>query len=391
MDRIIFLLAFMTALSPISTDMYLPAIPELQRIWNQPLVVINLTLVAFFATYCLFLLVYGPVSDRVGRKRPLMVSFTLYIAASLLCALSPCIEWLIAARILQGAGAASGAALSLAITKDLYDGIQRQKIFAQLGIIIGIAPMLAPTLGGLVLKWLTWEWIFVLQALCGCIVLVGIMRMPETLREPSSTGVWELAGKYAALFRNKRYMTLTVVVSTMSLCIFSFIAGSATMYINGFGVDETTYGYFFAFNGTALIIAPLLLTRFAGTFKHTTIMRMASFGILCAGIWMIFDWTSGPWRLALPMWCASFCFSLTRPVTNHLILEQVDRDTGTASSFMTFLYFLIGALAIWVISLDWKEPMKVMGIINMIVGGAALVFWIGWTKVMGTKTKPFQR
>ncbi|MGX9364946.1 multidrug effflux MFS transporter [Desulfoplanes sp. PS50] len=385
MDRIVFLLAFITALSPISTDMYLPAVPELQRIWNQPLVIINLTLVAFFATYCLFLLVYGPLSDRFGRKRPLLVSLSLYIVASLLCALSPGIKWLIAARILQGAGAAAGNALTLAITKDLYEGIQQEKVFAYLGVIIGIAPMLAPTLGGLVLRWFTWEWIFIFQACCGVIAMIGIARMSETLREPSRTGVRELIGKYAILLRNRRYLFLTLAVALMSFSMFSFIAGSASMYIAGFGVNETTYGYFFAFNGTALILAPLLLTRFAGTFSATQIMRFAALGILCAGAWMVVEWNTTPWRLALPMWCVSFCFSLSRPISNHLILAQVDRDTGTASSLMIFLYFLTGSMAIWLISLDWKNPIAVMGIMNVIVGGMALIFWIAWTKLVGKR------
>ena len=121
MTRMIFLLSLLAAFPPLSTDMYLPAIPQLIEQWNQPLMMVNLTLICFFLTYCLFMLVYGPVSDRFGRRRPLMVGIGIYVIASFMCTLAGDVFTLIAARVFQASGAASASALSLAMCKDLFE------------------------------------------------------------------------------------------------------------------------------------------------------------------------------------------------------------------------------------------------------------------------------
>ena len=124
-NRLLFLLALLSAFPPLSTDMYLPAIPLLQKAWHQPLAVVNLTLVGFFVGYCVFLLFYGPLSDRFGRRPLLLVGIGVFILASLLCALADNVISLIVFRVLQAAGAASASALALAISKDVYQGYER--------------------------------------------------------------------------------------------------------------------------------------------------------------------------------------------------------------------------------------------------------------------------
>jgi DHA1 family bicyclomycin/chloramphenicol resistance-like MFS transporter len=174
MNRIILLLALLTAFPPLSTDMYLPAIPLLQKQWHQPLVTVNLTLIGFFVTYCIFILIYGPISDQFGRRRPLMTGIGIYIAASLLCALSTGIGMLIAARVLQAAGAAAASALGLAMCKDLFDGSSRARIMAHIAVIMALAPMLAPIIGSWVLYLTSWPWVFVFQAAMGAAAFAGV-------------------------------------------------------------------------------------------------------------------------------------------------------------------------------------------------------------------------
>jgi DHA1 family bicyclomycin/chloramphenicol resistance-like MFS transporter len=147
--RIFLLLVLLTAFPPLATDMYLPAIPMLQERWEQPLMVINLTLVVFFLSYCVFLLIYGPLSDRFGRRPPLLGGIGLFVMASVLCSFADSALTLIVARVFQAAGAASATSLALAITKDIYTNNERIRILAWMGVIMPLAPAVAPILGGL--------------------------------------------------------------------------------------------------------------------------------------------------------------------------------------------------------------------------------------------------
>ena len=143
--RMVPLMALLTAFPAFSTDMILPAIPALAVMWNKPLAVVNLILICFFVTYGFFLLFYGPISDRYGRRRPLIVGISLYIFASMLCAVANSAAMLIAFRILQAAGAAASASLSMAITKDIFSGKERERILAYIAVIMALAPCLLYT------------------------------------------------------------------------------------------------------------------------------------------------------------------------------------------------------------------------------------------------------
>src|SRR6056297_1504117 len=181
MKKWIGLLALLAAFPALSTDMYLPAIPSLARKWQQPLWIINLTLVCFFLTYSLFLLVYGPVSDRFGRKPLLKTGITVFILASFMCALAPDVFSLISFRILQAAGGACASSLALAVSRDVFDVKQREKVLAYIGVVVALCPMIAPMIGGWVLVFLSWRWVFVILGMAGAVALAGVLKMPETL------------------------------------------------------------------------------------------------------------------------------------------------------------------------------------------------------------------
>lgn len=167
---------------------------------------VNLTLVGFFISYCVFLLFYGPLSDRFGRRPLLLVGIGIFILASLLCALADNVVSLIFFRVLQAAGAASASALALAISKDVYDVHERERILAYIGVIMALAPMLAPVFGGWVLTWFSWRWVFVIQGAIGTTAWIGVFRMPETLKTPVAAGALQTAGIYLQLLGNRRYM-----------------------------------------------------------------------------------------------------------------------------------------------------------------------------------------
>ncbi|TKB23669.1 multidrug effflux MFS transporter [Desulfopila sp. IMCC35006] len=375
MKKKIALLALLAAFPPLSTDMYLAAIPLLVQSWQQPLAVVNLTLIGFFVTYCGFLLFYGPLSDRYGRRPPLLAGIGLYIFASLLCALADNVFLLIVGRILQGAGAASASAISFAICKDLFEGSLRQRVFLQLGVIVAAAPMLAPIIGGWIIVSLSWHWVFVLQAMMGTIAATGVWCMHETLEKPSTDNLRRVFKSYVRLLGNKQFFLLTVALAILGTPFFAFIAVSSDIYINLFGYSAREYGFFFAGNASAFMLAPLVFSRTARHLPLTLLLPVSYLGVLLASFLLLFADTSHAFTLAVPMWFLTFFFAFGRPPGNNLILEQVDEDVGAASSLMVFVFFVTGSCSMWFISLGWQNTVLVMGVLGVCSAGLTLAGW----------------
>lgn len=376
MLRTLSLLSLLTAFPPLSTDMYLPAIPHLKQLWDQPLMTINLTLICFFLTYCFFMLVYGPVSDRFGRRRPLLVGVGIFIVASGMCALTGGIYTLIAARIFQASGAAAASALSLAMCKDLFESRQRARIMAYIAVIVALAPMLAPIIGGWVIHFSSWRWVFVLQGIMGVIAWIGVFRMAEPLKHMQKISAKAAVTVYLSLFRNRRYAGLMLAMSLLILPVFGFIAGSSDIYMTRFGLSERQFGYFFAFNALAFMCGPMAFSRLSVFFSTQSLLTWAFGGIMASGLVMVLIPHPGPWSLALPMWGISFFLGMSRPPSNNLILDQVDRDVGAASALTIFTFMTIGALSMGLISLAWTDKITVIGTLGAIVGAATLAFWL---------------
>ncbi len=370
------LLALLSAFPPLSTDMYLPALPLLQKMWQQPMSVVNLTLSGFFIGFCFSMLLYGPLSDKYGRKPPLIAGIVLYIASSILSGFVSDIYYLICLRVLQGVGASSGVVISMAITKDLYDGEQRQRILAYMAVIMALAPMLAPVFGGLIMTYFSWHWVFFVQAGMGTIAIAGLTWLKEPLEETEDISILATMGLYLKLFRNRGYIGLVLLFSIIVLPHFSFIGSASSIYITHFGTSEQVFSYFFAFNAIAIMTGSFVCARIQRHLASEKILTISFAGILVAGLFMYSDVVTGPWGLALPMAIASFCFGLSRPPSNHLVLQQVDHGAGTASSLMVFLYFIVAAFAMWFISLEWTSTIHVIARMAIYAGGFALVTWL---------------
>lgn len=380
MLRTILLLALLTAFPPLSTDMYLPALPLLQAQWNQPLVVVNLTLICFFLSYCLFMLIYGPVSDRFGRRRPLLTGIGIYVIASMICALCNSVYTLIAARILQASGAAAASALSLAMCKDLFAAKHRERILAHVAVIMALAPMLAPIIGGWMIHFLSWQWVFVAQAAMGTVAWVGVYHMAEPLKTFTRISPVEAARVYLRLFRNRRFAGLLLSLSLLIVPFFGFIAGSSDIYISRFGMEARQFGYFFGFNAIAAMFGPIAFSRLSKRFTSETLMTAAFVGITVSGYLMALLPHHSPWSLALPMWSLSFFFGLCRPPSNNLMLEQVDRDVGAASALIIFTFMTIGAFGMGLISLEWSDKITVLGILGGGAGTLTLTVWLRYKR-----------
>ncbi|WP_410509555.1 multidrug effflux MFS transporter [Methanosarcina hadiensis] len=369
------LLALLTAFPAMSTDMILPAVPSLAEMWNQPLSVINLILVCFFVTYGFSLLFYGPISDRFGRRRPLLAGLSVYIAASMLCAFATNAPMLIGFRILQAAGAAASSSISMAMTKDIFSGHERERILAYTAVIMALAPMIAPVLGGWILTDFSWQWIFLIQAVMGVIGIIGVLRFPETLSRVSDLPLSRMMHSYGRLLFNPSYIAMVLVMSASLFPLYSFIAGSSAIYVNGFGLSEQKYSYFFAFNALALMVGSFSCLKLSRSISSGSLMTIGFAGVFLGGVFILLTGQHGPWSFALPMFLITFSLGLSRPPSNNFVLEQVDRDAGSASSLLIFCYFTLGAVGMWFISLDWADKIPVLGTIALSCGAMVLAAW----------------
>ncbi len=376
MTKFVLLLALLTAFPPLATDMYLPAIPFLVKVWNRPLAIVNLTLVLFFVTYCISLLIYGPLSDRFGRKPPLIFGLLLFIVASLLCAFSGTISMLIGARVLQGMGAGAASSISMAMARDRLESGVRERVLSQVSVIMAIAPMVSPLLGSIILQYSSWAWIFICQGVLGGVALLGVMMTPESHPGKKAEPASLLLQSYGRILANYRLMGIVACNAVTALPLFSFIAGSSSIYITTFQMKETLFALFFGANACCFMAGSMTCMRFGKKIGTLRMVTAGYTGVALGGLLMLLGLWDGSWQFALPMGLITFSLGLSRPPSNNLALEQVRQDAGTASSTMVFSYFLCGALAMLVVSLEWPNKINYMAILATCSGLFSLVLWL---------------
>jgi DHA1 family bicyclomycin/chloramphenicol resistance-like MFS transporter len=362
------LIILLAAFPPLSTDMYLPAIPTLCTIWGITLAQANLSLVAFFISFSAFLLLHGPLADRFGRRPVLIGGVSLYIAGSLSCAGADSITFLVLSRIIQGCGAAAGSAMALALTKDLYRGNEQKKILAYIGVLIPLCPMVAPSIGALILQYVSWRSIFLAQAILTLPALYGSFRLkePMTTEHSGTGGVLAAIRRYGRLARNGTYMVYTLAFSVMGFSFFAFLGGSSDIYIRSFGMTEQIYSLYFGFNALALMLGSLLCARVLVNFESRRILYITLVGMFFSTGTLLILGKATPTNFALSMFAYSLFLGMSRPISNHLILKQVRQDTGTASSLLTFFNFLCAAIAMELISPDWSSKPMVIGVMGVV-------------------------
>lgn len=376
-------IAFLGAFVPLSTDAYLPALPKMVQHLNTTANMINLTLVLFFIFYAVGILFWGPLSDKYGRKPILMIGMVLYTGASMLCMFAPNVHLLIAFRILQSIGCGAATAVSTAMIKDAFDGKERVRTLAIVQTMSTTSPIVSPVIGAIVLNFMSWRGVFGLFTVVGVISLLLGFLLQETLHQKSDVHVLKTIARLGIVAKNTSLTSLLLVFAILQIPFLGFITSSAFIYIEGFGVSEKIYSYFFAANAIFLLLGPLVYLGLNRMFSYRTIISMGYLIILLSGLSVMIFGGRGPIVFCLLLIPASLFANAIGPPRMSLMLEQVEGDTGSAVSLISSAQMVFGCLGMFMMPFASGFRIQFLGGTYFIVG---LLSVIGWEIVFH---KPF--
>lgn len=345
----ILVLGLLVALGPLTIDMYLPALPRIAEELSVSSSVAQLTLTGTLAGLAIGQLVIGPLSDSLGRRRPLMAGIVLHMVASLICLLAPNITVLGLARGLQGIGAAATMVVSIAIVGDLFKGNAAATVMSRLMLVLGVAPVLAPSLGAAVLLHGSWHWVFaVLVVLAGALLLMAALALPETLptahRRPLR--VRGILSTYGQLFGDARFVILVLVAALGMSGLFAYIAGASFVLQGRYGLDQQSFALVFGAGAVALIGSTqfnvVLLRRF--TPQAIVVWALAAsslFGVVFIGLAVA--GVGGLAAFVVPVWLILGAMGFVIPNAPALALSRHSEASGTSAALLGAAQFGLGA------------------------------------------------
>jgi MFS transporter, DHA1 family, multidrug resistance protein len=376
--RLVVVLGSVMAIGPLSIDMYLPAFPELAHGFETSASNVQLTLTACVAGLALGQLFIGPLSDRFGRRLPLLAALGTYALASVACALAPSIAVLLALRFVVGLAGAGGMVIVSAVVRDLYSGAAAARLFSSLMLVMGLAPILAPLAGAQVLSVSSWRGIFlVLAVLSGLIAAVVAVGLPETLppQRRSDDGLGRTLQTMRALLRDRSFVGPALAGALGFGALFAYVAGSSFVLQGIYGVSPQLYSVLFAMNGLGLIAASQVNARVVGRFGPARLLQAGLLAIAGAsGTLLAVALTGGLGVVAVlvPMFVVVSSLSFVLPNSIALALADHGAVAGTASALLGASQFLMGALVAPLVGAGGTESAVPMAAIMTGVALAAL-------------------
>ncbi|CAJ1580771.1 multidrug effflux MFS transporter [[Mycobacterium] wendilense] len=376
--RMIVVLGALVALGPLTIDMYLPALPRIAEELDVTSSVVQLTLTGTLAGLALGQLIVGPLSDSLGRRRPLIVGVVLHMLASLLCMFAPNITALGVARGLQGMGAAAAAVVAVAVVGDLFAGSAAAKVLSRLMLILGVAPVLAPSLGAAVLLEASWRWIFaVLVLMAAGLLLIAAFALPETLpvehRRPLH--VRSIATTYGHLLADARFMALVAVAALAMAGLFAYIAGAAFVLQEHYGLNQQAFAVVFGAGAVALIAATQLNVVLLNRFTPQRIVVCAlAVATLAGAVFVAVTVTrfGGVVGFLVPAWTVLAAMGFVMPNAPALALSRHPEAAGTAAALLGSAQFGLGAVVAPVVGLLGNDE-RALALVMTVSAGLALI------------------
>jgi DHA1 family bicyclomycin/chloramphenicol resistance-like MFS transporter len=355
--ELVLILAVLSLIAPLAIDMYLPALPFIAQSLGATDAQAQLTLPTYFAGFAIGQAFYGPIADRFGRKPPLYFGLTIYIAASIGCALAPDVETLIALRFLQSAGGCAGTVVARAMVRDLFSGADAIRVYSRVLLVFGVGPILAPMIGSGVLLWFGWREIFWLLTLIGVLSMILIfVRMPESLN-PAHVRPLRLESiivNYWRLFTHRNFVGYALTGGFMMAGTFGYIAALPFVIVNIYGHPSSYFSWVFGVNAVGFIIASQINVRVQRLYSPERVLLSALLLQMVAAAVFVTDvlagW-GGLFGILVPLfvWIATMGFVI--PNTTGLAMQPFAANAGAASAMLGVLQFVLAALSSGLVAL----------------------------------------
>ncbi|OIN23406.1 multidrug effflux MFS transporter [Vibrio barjaei] len=371
----LFFLVIISAFPPLTIDLYLPALPTMVDIFNTTESMVNLTLSSYFVTYAIGLLFWGPLSEKFGRKPILLIGIGAYMLASIACAMAGSIEHLISSRVLQAFAGSAITVVSTAIVKDMFEGREREKIMATIMSLVIIAPMVAPVLGAFLLKVASWRMMFVTLAVFGAFASILAMCYRETLQSQYTGSLARSWTRLGVVMTNPRFVMLLCIFSIAPMALMAFLAAGSYIYINGFGLTEQEFSYYFAFNAMCASLGPSIYMKLS---RHTSVQKVITLCFLILALMGVLTLTIGstaPWVFALIAAPATLMVIMMRVPGTNLMLDQQDKDTGSAVALIQFFAMICGSTGMLLVSMRPDALIANLGMIQLAIGILGGLLW----------------
>jgi DHA1 family bicyclomycin/chloramphenicol resistance-like MFS transporter len=344
-------LGSLIAIGPLTIDMYLPALPSITTSLQTTSTAVQLTLTGTLIGLALGQLAIGPLSDAIGRRRPLIAGLAVHVVASVLCFVAPNVAVLGGLRVLQGLGVAASSVVAMAVVRDLFSGAAFESLFSRLMLVMGAAPILAPTLGGALLRWTSWRGVFVALAVFGVLlVAVAVFFLRETLpvEKRRSGGALATLRVYGKLLRDRTFVGLVLVAGLSMAALFAYVAGSSFVYQGQYGLNEQQFALAFGAGAVSLITATQLNVRLLRRFTPQRILVSSlAVGTLAAVALVAFAATGfgGLVAVMATLWVVLGSAGLALPNAPALALSRHGEAAGTAAALLGSVQFGVGAIA----------------------------------------------
>lgn len=346
---ILFVLGGLSALAPFSIDMYLPAFSHIAEGLNTDIAHVTLSLTSYFIGISVGQLIYGPITDKYGRKKPLLIGLSIFLLATIGCALSPDINWLIAMRIVLALGGCVGMVVSRAVVRDVFPVEETAKIFSMLMLIVGVAPILAPSIGGWLLTVSSWHAVFYfLTGFSFLLIVCSYFFLPENINivKDKKLSFKSAYLDYKKVFLNKDFLLFTFISSVSMAGMFAYISSSPFVFMKYFGVSELHYGWIFGFNALGFISGSQMNRVILKKMSSQKTIRISSWFVLFLALLLISLFLTN--LITVPVLIAIiffflFFFGIIVPNATALALAPFTYNAGSASALIGFLQMICGA------------------------------------------------
>lgn len=371
-------IAFINMFIPLSTDLYLPALPQMGDYFSASEFLVGLTLTIFFFVFAVSMILFGPLSDKYGRRPILIFGAAIYTAASFACAGASNIYFLLAGRFFQAVGSGAVITVSTTLIKDCFRGKLMRKILAITQALGVIAPMVAPLVGGVLLTFTDWRGSFYLLTVLGLINLTVAFLFCETLPEHKRYrgDVLNSLTLLLSVCRQKYFVAVLIMFALLSKPYMAYLSASSFIYVEQFSLTAQEYSYFFAVNSAASIAGPVLYLKLKNSLSNVRLLKLCFLVAAASGLLVLSVGQTGAAMFLLSFLPFTVIGAVSRPFAMEILLLEAKENVGTAASVINFVPTLFGSLGMMLGTLPWENFIEGLGLIMITATTLSIVLWL---------------